>query len=411
MKNYDQKTNVTGYSSDLEQDTLSNEGAQQPAPPFHLTGVPPLQRSPASAATAQNPSAAPQGATKAAASSPTNTDSAEQDPFAKLVHDLIKDNLLSKEKLDEISKAIGEKAADFVKEQMESSDSKANFLQKTSNAKILQVLSGDIKKGVDQMLASPTGEAVKAKILETVKTNPTVALAAVVAGLAVAYAANVPLKGEKTFKLGKGFEAEIGGDMGTAQELAFKQIKGGVSYTSTYFKSGISAEYKDDAFSMESMAKFGSKDYNTAATVTLSTDNKAEFKLDTHLNNIDISGGLKLDTSQLSLMKGFGRFKIGDKKEYFQTELTLGPDGKVDLSLGGQVTLIPKRLDVKGSLSYGFADSSVKAEGSASITVVPKVFSIDIYGKGSGNKDTGFGGEVGGFLTFTLPEPGMKKKK
>ncbi|MBK8748241.1 MAG: hypothetical protein IPM04_10310 [Saprospiraceae bacterium] len=53
----------------------------------------------------------------------------------------------------------------------------------------------------------------------------------------------------------------------------------------------------------------------------------------------------------------------------------------------------------------------MKAEGGASITVVPKVFSIDIYGKGSGNKDTGFGGEVGGFLTFSLPEPGMKKKK
>lgn len=63
-----------------------------------------------------------------------------------MVHDLIKDNLLSKEKLDEISKTVGEKAADFVKEQMESSDSKANFLQKASNAKILQVLSGNIKE-------------------------------------------------------------------------------------------------------------------------------------------------------------------------------------------------------------------------------------------------------------------------
>ncbi|MFZ1227773.1 MAG: hypothetical protein WAQ83_07170, partial [Saprospiraceae bacterium] len=60
---------------------------------------------------------------------------------------------------------------------------------------------------------------------------------------------------------------------------------------------------------------------------------------------------------------------------------------------------------------YGLSDSTLEAKGSASITVVPKVFSIDIYGKGGGNKDTGFGGEVGGFLTFSLPEPGMKKKK
>lgn len=72
--------------------------------------------------------------------------------------------------------------------------------------------------------------------------------------------------------------------------------------------------------------------------------------------------------------------------------------------------MIPKRLDIKGSISYGLSDSTLEAKGSASITVVPKVFSIDIYGKGGGNKDTGFGGEVGGFPNFYIARAGDEEE-
>ncbi|MFT6146722.1 MAG: hypothetical protein ACJARS_004672 [bacterium] len=144
------------------------------------------------------------------------------------------------------------------------------------------------------MLETDVGKKVISKLNGFVDANPRLILLVALLAAGGAVAANVALpKFSETFKLGSGFTAKVGGDLGKIREMALKDLSAALEYNSGPLMAAVSVNRKedgtvtgdfksslgDDAKNIKADAKFnndGITVYNASGLLTMDSGTKLD---------------------------------------------------------------------------------------------------------------------------------------
>ena len=98
-----------------------------------------------------------------------------------------------------------------------------------------------------EMLDTDTGKKVIGKLNGFVDANPRLILMVALMAAGGAIAANVPLpKLKETFKLGAGFSAKVGADLGKIRDIALKDLSAALEYNSGPLMAAVSINRNED---------------------------------------------------------------------------------------------------------------------------------------------------------------------
>jgi hypothetical protein len=257
-----------------------------------------------------------------------------KDPIHNKIYELVKEHL-GEAKLKKHAKSIGEAAAKALIEQMKDADSEDDFLKKAQTKLIGKVLKDDIQKSVTELLNSPEGKELRGKILHAFKTEPNVAVAGVLVGLAAAIAANAPAKLDLDGKIGKsGLKWAAKADLGKLRAFSLNQIKAGLAYSGKEYGANVSFDYTGE------QDKGGDKTEPAKATTSATLDFK-QGSMKTDLGPIVTRPQISL-TTKLILSNnpvGVAAIKIGDKKDFLSTQMQIDANGKVVWQFGQMSTI------------------------------------------------------------------------
>lgn len=179
--------------------------------------------------------------------------SGNSDPLAKLLRKLIQKELADKKfqkHLVKLGKKLGKLAA---KETSKPGDSPSNEVKRLTALNIPQLFKTTSK----EIVKDPQLKYVRKRIAEIVGTNDLTALVTALAGGLAAYLADVDLKGKPSAKIGAGFT--VGGmfNLGSAQDIQFKEIQNYVQYSNEHFKARLTGGLKNK----EASEKTGEKEH------------------------------------------------------------------------------------------------------------------------------------------------------
>jgi hypothetical protein len=244
-----------------------------------------------------------------------------KDPIHGKIYELVKEQL-GEAKLKKHAESISKAAADALADQVKGADSEADFVKKAQAKLLGKQLKTDIKNAVTELLKSPEGKKLKGMILHAFKTEPNVAVGAVLVAMAAAIAANAPAKLDLDGKIGKsGFKWATKADLGKLRQFSLNSIQAGLSYSGKEYGAKFSIGYTG-----EKEKEGGGKE--PAKATTSATLNFKQSKMMTDLGPIVTRPEIAL-TSRLILSSkpvGVAGIRIGDKKNFLSSEV------KVDLS-------------------------------------------------------------------------------
>jgi len=145
-----------------------------------------------------------------------------------------------------------------------------------------------------QLLETDTGKKVIAKLNGFVDANPRLILLVALMAAGGAIAANVSLpKFKETFKLGNGFTAKVGADLGKIRDIALKDLSAALEYNSGPLMAAVSINRNEDGeVSGDFKASLGDDAKNLKADGTF-TDDGLELYTASGLFTTD--GGTKLE--------------------------------------------------------------------------------------------------------------------
>ena len=324
-----------------------------------------------------------QRAPKKQAKEGQKTGGKSKDPIHKAIYELVKEHL-GETKLKEHSKSIGEAAAKALVEQMKNADSEADFLKKAQTKLIGKVLKDDIQKSVRELLNSPDGKKLRGKILHAFKTEPSVAVAGVLVGLAAAIAANAPAKLDLDGKIGKsGVKWAAKADLGKLRALSINSIKAGLAQSGKEYGAKVSFEYTGEK------DKEGGKKEPAKATTSATLDFK-KGSMKTDLGPVITRPQISL-TTKLILSNnpvGVAAIRIGDKKNYLSTQMQIDANGRTTWQFGHMKTF--EALGIQSTFKTG-----PDATGAHKLTL-DKPFGVE-------NLD------LSANITYTLTDPEIKE--
>ncbi len=247
-----------------------------------------------------------------------------KDPIHNKIYELVKEEL-GEAKLKKHAASISEAAAKALIDLMKDADSEDDFIKKAQTKLLGKVLKDDIQKSVTELLNSPEGKNLRGKILHAFKTEPNVAVGAVLVGLAAAIAANAPAKLDLDGKLGKSGVKWAGkADLGKLRAFSINQIKAGLSYSGKEYGANVSFDYTGE------QDKGGDKKEPAKATTSATLDFK-QGSMKTDLGPVVTRPQISL-TTKLILSNnpvGVAAIKIGDKKNFLSTQMQIDATGKV----------------------------------------------------------------------------------
>lgn len=273
---------------------------------------------------------------------------------------------LGEAKLKGYAKEIAKKASAFIAAEAKKDMPPATFLSEAMNKKLFEYLEKEIASTVQEILLSPEVTKAKDAILKEIKGNPAAALGAVLAGLAGAYLANVPLKAKESLDLDKAkkFKLDAEGDLGNIQELDLKKLGLGFRYVGQKFQSGISAEYgslgkdKGEGFAGKTSVKIGTKEDNVALEAEAKSDGQLAFKIKPTLTFgiLQLQGDMGFSNATPKPLYGRAQVRIGSERDFFSSNVVFKPDGSLELGAGfGYKPRMPWRtteLSIAGSVAY-----------------------------------------------------------
>ena len=306
-----------------------------------------------------------------------------KDPIHNKIYELVKEHL-GEAKLKKHAASIGEAAAKALIDLMKDADSEEDFLKQAQTKLLGKVLKDDIQKSVTELLNSPEGKKLRGKILHAFKTEPNVAVAGVLVGLAAAIAANAPAKLDLDGKLGKsGLKWATKADLGKLRAFSINQIKAGLAYSGKEYGATVSFEYTGE------QDKGGDKEEPAKATTSATLDFKQGF-MKTDLGPIVTRPQISL-TTKLILSNnpvGIAAIKIGDKKDFLSTQMQIDATGKVVWQFGHMRTI--GALGLQSTFKTGS-----EATGAHKLTL-KKPFGVDHL-------------DLSANITYTLTDPVIKK--
>jgi hypothetical protein len=258
-----------------------------------------------------------------AEAAPKSGSGKQKDWLSGKVYDLVKEEL-GEAKLKKHAESLAETAAKKLAEQVQGTGSEADFLKKAQTKLLSQHLQVEIQTIVTQLLNSPEGKKLRGKILQALKTEPSIALGAILAGMAAAVAADAPAKLDLSGKLGNaGLKWATKADFGRLQALSLNSIKASLSQSGAEAGASFSFEYK----AAKQKPEGGTE---PAQATTSATINFKEGKIDTDVGPVTTRKPIAL-TSQLILSKnptGVMAIRIGPKHDYLSSQVKIDSSGK-----------------------------------------------------------------------------------
>ncbi|RPI80951.1 MAG: hypothetical protein EHM41_21655 [Chloroflexi bacterium] len=251
------------------------------------------------------------------------------------VYEIVKEQL-GEDILRGYAKDLAKKAGSLLLEQVNEVNSEADFIQKAQNKLLSEVFSSEVTKAVNEILKSPAGMKVKELILKQANQEPASVIGMILTALAFMAANNADIPTiELEKKFGKGFSVQAKADLGKFQEIALKQVKLGIGYSSQKFQTSLSGVYRE-----KPLAKLSMRDE------ALQTQEEIKFKTDPNLSSSgEISFDFNVKSHGLKTTALFGgpnkwmgvwEFRLGEKNYYWSPKIVLGPDQKLSFSLGHQ---------------------------------------------------------------------------
>jgi hypothetical protein len=310
------------------------------------------------------------------------------------LHDVVEKEV-TKAKLDGYAKKIGEKGKDFILELLQSAEPKSTFLQKITDKTLGTVLEEEISNAAGEILNSEEGQKVKAALLNQVQHNPLFVIGGVLAGLAAVYLANVDLKKEGKIKLGAGFTAEVGGDLGKARAMALNSLHAGILYSNKSFEAKVAADYsKDGTVAVSNAMSVGSEHAKASVSATVGSDKSVKLDVSEKLTfpKLELETGFGWQRKDHHILTGHAMLKLGESGRYFMTKVEVDKDGHINLNLAphfeiGNLTLDPSYsrennasfvggsvafkgpLTLSASAKYGLSDQSINGKIGAQVDI------------------------------------------
>lgn len=334
-------------------------------------------------------------------------------------------------KLKEYAKQIAKKATEFVAAEAKEEGQTTTMLSEAMNKKLFEHLEKEVSNIVQEILLSPEVTKVKDAILKEIKGNPAAALGAVLAALAGAYFANIPLKAKGSVDLDKNkkFKLDLEGDLGKTKDIDLDKLAVGFRYVGKKFQSGISAEYgslgkdKGDGFSATATTKIGTKEDNVALEAQAKSDGSMALKVKPEftLGVLKLQGELGASNATPKPLYGSALVRVGSDRNFFSSSVLFKPDGSLELGSGfGYKPRLPWRtteLSVSGSLTYDPTKNILKPNIGLTGAYKPRINGYDMQLGLSGNlkaKDPAMTSGANGInlevmITFTIFDKPKKR--
>ncbi len=270
---------------------------------------------------------------------------------------------LGEKKLKEHAEKIAKMAADELTKLMQGEKSEdpslADKLQETHLKNLALVMKDHLAKEVLELMNSPEGKKVQAELLKIAKTRPDVVVGMALIGLAIAYAADTKLKGDKEFKMGKKFKGKVEGDLGSAKKIDLKTLKASLSYTGKAFKATLSGGHTKEgkkpgtsaALSMTA-GKKGKTQFSSKTEVHIDPDKNFKFKLSPELKAKLFGMGGSLQYSEVDPKNWSGSvfMRIGGNNAFFKPIFAVDGQGNLVFKVDSQ--LLTEKYKLTSNLGY-----------------------------------------------------------
>jgi hypothetical protein len=256
------------------------------------------------------------------------------------VYDLVKEQV-GKDKLNEYANDLGKQAWQLLIKQLEGLSSTQDMVDKQVYKDLGEVFGKNIESAAQEIMKSPAGVRLKTMLLEQTRQNPASIIGLVLTALAIAAVNNVDIPTISLKQnLGKGFHLETKAELGKFREMALKQVKLGIGYSSSSFQTSLSGGYvgekqKPSLLSMRTAAAATKEEIKLMTNPNLTSTGEMTF--DFSIKNISAKASLLYGGPKQWL--GVWEFKLGEKYSYWAPKFVVGPDQKVTFSLGYQFML------------------------------------------------------------------------
>jgi hypothetical protein len=278
-------------------------------------------------------------ASSTGASAASGEKESKPDAFAGFVADQLKAQLAN-DKLKAHFKKLGETLFKLYLESEKTAGQTPHPAQDMLDALRLEQAGHAFEDAAQKILDDPEFKGMRDEIITHVRDNPTLALAAAIAGLGAAVLANVPLKADASTKLGKsGVSLGGGGDLGKVQSPEFKSASAYVKFAQKYFESKVSGQVDRKA------GEAGKPDDYTG---TAALDMKVGDKL------LGLTGRFVLDTK--------GKITADVAHDFAKDLTTLKPGLNLtipmrekqtfEMNLGGNYVVQQQKGGITGNLTY-----------------------------------------------------------
>ncbi len=304
----------------------------------------------------------------------------KSEPLAKFNADLAKD-LTTDKKMEGYLKSLGQKLEELA---VGSLKDKAGDPNSAGQLLVSKRIAEEFEKASKDILKDPDFLWAKKRLICFVGHDDLTAFASILTGLAIAYFADVPLKGEKEVKLAP--KVAVGGDvdLGTAQKPKFVHAMGFAKIASEHFSLKMGAGYRseDEAAKLSTLPDTGTQTFRVRAEA-FATDKGMQITLSPTLELhrlVRLSG-----TGAYSTTGGFfgkANLRLGTSATFLDSGVFFKPDGEIVLTAAtGKKFEITKKdsLEWKGKFSRDLLSGKTSAEGSLEYTRKDR-FSLAIEG-------------------------------